>query len=295
MSEHEQDDSPSTAGPLDPQPPRAPDARFPPRVEYERKLPRCTQAQLTCIEDELGRKHYTAPNGRRVCGRLRKRASAKIENEACMCPPCANGACRMHGGASTGRHFKSGGRYSRVLRKWRRPFQRAMDDKDLLDLRADVAMMDTVVERLTARAEHHDAPSWRNELLAIYGDLDRAVKEMDHAGVARLLKELGERIRQGAKADQVRRDLLFEVERRARTAAKMSELELKRETKLTEAEVAAAFGAFVGVLQQRLDVEVLRTLIPELRKVLPAPRLLQASVVGSGMPMGSDDDTEEAE
>jgi len=250
--------------------------------EHERKLPRYTQAQLTRATDELGRAYYHAPDGRAVCGRLKKRHNRKIEDEACLAPPTAIGPCRVHGGKSPGGRMHSGGRYSRVLKRWRRPFERALADQELLDTRRELALMDTLIERLTVRAERGDSPEWRAELLEEYTALDDAVRSMRHAEVGQRLKALGELIRRGSSSDQARRELMEQLERRSRCSARLSDLEIKRDQRLTEREVAAQMGAFLGVLQRVLEPQVLHRLMPELEAVLPVPaRVVEARAIES--------------
>src|SRR5688572_11067355 len=102
-------------------------------AEKPRSWPRYSQDQLSFVEDELGRKHYRTPEGRKVCGRLKNSKNRVIPNEACLGPPMQPGACRIHGGASTGAPLTAGGRYSRVLTKWKGRFEAALADKAILD------------------------------------------------------------------------------------------------------------------------------------------------------------------
>ena len=82
--------------PNEPEAERAPDIE-PDRPERERKLPRLTQDDLVFYVDEFGRKHFSMADGRPVCGRLKREHNREIPNEACLAPPMANGACRVHG------------------------------------------------------------------------------------------------------------------------------------------------------------------------------------------------------
>ena len=90
-----------------------------PEVEKPRSWPRYAQEQLSFTTDDLGRKHYRTPEGRRVCGRFKSRKNRAIPNEACLGPPMPAGPCRVHGGASPGAPLTAGGRYSKVLTKWK--------------------------------------------------------------------------------------------------------------------------------------------------------------------------------
>jgi len=248
--------------------------------EHERKLPRLTQADLRRTTDELGRAYFHMQDGRAVCGRLRKAKNRQIPDEACLAPPTARGPCRVHGGRSPGGKVTSGGRYSRALRRWRRPFERALADKEQLDSRRELAMTDVLIERLTARAERGDSPTWRAELGESYDALDEAVRGMKHADIGKCLKELGEKIRAGATGDAARGDLLEQLERRSRMATRLVDLEQRGDQRLTMREVSATFAAFVEVLARTVDPVVMQRLLPQLRAVLPmpvaAPQLIEA-------------------
>src|SRR5687768_7928245 len=116
---------------------------------YERKLPPISIHELKCVEDDLGRKFFYLPSGRAVCGRRKKLKNRAIEDEACLAPPTKHGPCKVHG-AKAGRPIKHG-RYSRVLGRWKPAFERALKDKDLLDTRRDLAVMDALIEPLLER------------------------------------------------------------------------------------------------------------------------------------------------
>ena len=111
-----------------------------------RKLPHLTKGGLTSVQDEFGRDHYFMEDGRPVCGRLKKKHNRQIPDEACLGIPMASGPCRIHGGKA-GAPIKHG-RYSRAMKVWRGAFQQALSDKDLLDTRRELALMDVVTEQL---------------------------------------------------------------------------------------------------------------------------------------------------
>jgi hypothetical protein len=248
--------------------------RYPDPDPADRKLPRYNVHQLREEVDALGRRHMFTPEGRAVCGRRKKLKNRLIEDEACLGVPTSAGPCRVHGGASLGGPLKTG-RYSRVLKRWKRPFERALADQELLDSKRELAMMDTQIERLVARAEKHDSPTWRAELAGIAYELNQALRDKRQVDVGRLLKELTEAIDRGAKADVVRRDLMYELERRTRCSAKLNEIDLRREQQITERDLTAAMGAFMRVLAAHLEPETLRKLVPALRAALPAPALIE--------------------
>jgi len=233
--------------------------------EEGRKLPRYTSADLTRVVDEFGRDHFWTPDGRPVCGRLRKEKNRVIESEACLAPPMTNGACRVHGGQAGApiRH----GRYSRVMKSLRAAFEGAHKDQELLDSTRDIALMDVLNEQLVERLEELDCPAWRDELRAMYSQLRAAIRGQRQAEVAKLMKELGDLIDRGATADQLARDLLAQVDKRANRACKLTELQLRREEKVTASELTAVMAQFLGVLERELEPAVYHQVLPELRRV----------------------------
>ncbi len=238
--------------------------------ERVRKLPHLTQDDLDCILDEFGRKHYSMKDGRPVCGRLKKEKNRVIPNECCLGPPMANGACKVHGGRA-GAPIRSG-RYSRVLKTWQAAFERALSDQELLDSRRELALMDVGIEKLLERAEGLDAPAWREDLRETFVALRAAIHSKRQGQVGSLLKRLGEIIESGATIDQVARDLLANVDRRAARACKLTEIEVRRDEKVTVSELAAVFKQWLSILEAQLEPQAYHRVLPELRKVTVASR-----------------------
>ena len=295
MSEDRLPEDPTTPGsgdnPTTPSNPSKPITRRGNEVPEERprKKPRYSIHDLTCVEDELGRKHYMTPEGWRVCGRRKKAKNRKILDEACLGPPMPQGPCRVHG-AGSGAPIKSG-RYSRVLNKWGRSFERALHDKELLDTRRELAMMDTLIEKLVRRAQQADTPSWREDLRSTYAALDKAVKDRRQDQVRLLLKQLGELIETGATHDQATRDLIDKLDRRANRAHKINELEVRREEKVTVTEVGIIFARLIEMLKAQLDVHTFHRLVPELQKLVAAEHI---GPVGSAEAVAAGDRAGEA-
>ncbi len=234
-----------------------------PRDPKPRKLPHLTQDDLVCVLDEDGRKHYWTKEGRPVCGRHKKQKNRVIPDEACLGIPMANGACNVHGGKA-GRPITHG-RYSRVLKKWKKDYARAQADKDLLDAKKDLAMLDVAIEKLVGRAEDGDCPTWRKEVGETFIALQGAIRGKRQSQVSAHLKRLGELIESGAAEDQVANDLVVNVERRANRATRINEYEFKKEEKIPPSELAAVFRSWLAILEKRLEPKTYHALLPELR------------------------------
>lgn len=244
--------------------------------DHVRKRPNLTQDDLVVVEDEDGRKHYRMEDGTPVCGRLKKEKNREIPDEACLGPPMANGACRIHGGKA-GRPIEHG-RYSRTLKKMKKRFEVALSDKDLLDTRRELAMMDVLIERLAEKAEDLDCPSWRQDLQKTYQELSKAIRNQRQSEVGPLLSRLGDLISNGAGAAQVVEDLMGHVDKRANRAHAMNVLEVRKEEKVTVSELTSIFAAWVKLLEERLEPRVFFGLVPELRRLTLDHRRLEIEV-----------------
>jgi hypothetical protein len=160
-----------------------------------------------------------------------------------------------------------GGRYSRHLKTFRKDFDAALADPDLLEGRREIAMMDVVLGKLVQRVEQQDTPSWREELRKTYTQLAAALKagKTEQAGV--VMQRLGKLIEQGAKEDRVVRDLISGLDVRSARAQKEREVNLKGEGITTMTDMMVIFGQWVDVLQRSLDEKTFRTVLPELRAI----------------------------
>lgn len=241
------------------------------KEDYQKKSPPVTKVDLTHWHDEFGRDHYATQEGRQVCGRLRSEKNRVIANEACQAPPMQCGACRVHGGKAgcPPKH----GRYSRALTTWKGSFERALKDKDLLDTRRELALMDTTIEKLLERVEELDAPKWRAAVQESFDGLQRSLKARKQADVRASMGKLEDLIQQGAAIDQVSSDLMVYLDRRAARANKMSELALRREEKVTTTELALIFKSWLEVLEKELEQVTYFGLVEKLRRATESFRL----------------------
>ena len=231
----------------------------------ERVLPVLTKDALVLVVDEFGRDHFSMEDGRPVCGRLKKEKNRSIANEACLAPPMANGACKVHGGKA-GAPIRTG-RYSRVLKRWLGEFEAARSDQELLDVRGDLAMMDVAIAKLVEQAEEMDSPSWRADLRARYGQLRAAIRSGKQKDVGEHLRVLGELIEGGASTDQVVQDLIVHLDRRANRAGRVAEQESKTGGVVTTTELAAVFRQWLEVLERALPAEDYYRVLPELGRL----------------------------
>ena len=126
----------------------------------------------------------------------------------------ANGKCYRHGGKSlvgvASATFKHG-RYSKVLPfGLAERFAASMKDPDLLELRAELALVDSRMEALLAQMRTHEGGRW-SDAAAVYQRIRQARRRRRPADAEAALTELGSLLEQGQSDieswDQVERFL----------------------------------------------------------------------------------------
>ena len=130
------------------------------------------------------------------------------------------------------------------MKKWGRVFDRALRDERILDSKPDIAMMDVVISKLVQRVEQADCPGWRRQLESKYEELQGAIKSRRQGDVGAHMTALGDLIKDGARIDQLSDDLVKTLDRRAQTAQREVALGIRREERVTVAEVTKVFAAW---------------------------------------------------
>jgi hypothetical protein len=90
------------------------------------------------------------------------------------------------------------------------------------------------------------------------------------------LKQLGEKIDEGAKVDSAVNDLMKHVDRRADRAHKINELEVRRDEKLSAREVGTLFAQVIEILRERLEHRQYAAVLPHLQRLTEQARLTVA-------------------
>ena len=121
----------------------------------------------------------------------------------------------------------------------------------------------------------------------ILAKLKAAIRARRQSEVSSLVNRLGELIEHGATLEQVTRDLVNQVDRRANRACKIGELEIRREEKITARELAAVFGQWLGILEQKLDRRAFYGVLPELRRVTSVRQIPAVGPGGEGQAEGA--------
>lgn len=153
------------------------------------------------------------------------------EGGECQTPPMANGRCRMHGGLSpagvaSGR-FKTG-KFSRYLpERLLERYQEAQSDATLLELRDEIALVDTRLLDLLQRVDTGESGAIWKKLQQLWKDY-RDEEGSDRA--TDLLLEIGRTIAEGA-ADYAAWD---DVGKQVNQRKALTESQRKREVELQQ-------------------------------------------------------------
>ena len=204
-------------------------------------------------------------------------ARSKRTGQPCQRPAMhGKTVCYHHGGKTPRGHAlpqTTHGRYSRDLpTRLAARYQASQTDPDLLNLNAEIALMDARLADLLRRVDTGESGQLWRDLKATYTAMEDAQRAKDFAAVARLLSELGALIRHGHSDYAAWADVRTLVDQRRR----LVEAERKR---LTE-------------MQQLITAEQAMMLVTRLssavRRHVDDPRVLAAISAELGGVVGSD-------
>lgn len=164
--------------------------------------------------------------------------------------------CRFHGGASrrgpASATFKHG-RYSRALpARYRKAFEEAFGDRDIVTLRGQIALLDAREEELLTRLSTGESGATWFAAQRAMEDFHRAVRESNHSRQAQTLATLAKIIGDGAKDERVWHELRDNINLRRRVA----EAERRRIEALHSYLTAEEVILFAGNLVQLIATNV---------------------------------------
>ncbi len=187
--------------------------------------------------------------GRRCCT-----AHSKRTGEPCKQPAMVGkNVCRLHGGKSlsgpASGTWKTG-RYSRFLpARMLADYKRALNDPDLLAMRADVALVEARLADLLKRVDSGESGALWGKLQATWLGLEKARKEADTANMAALMATLGSLINRGAADRETWGEVVFTLDQKR----KLSESERKRlidlQQMMTSEQAMALLAAVIDVVR----------------------------------------------
>lgn len=182
----------------------------------------------------------------RTCG-AKTRKGTPCRNTAVM----ENGRCRMHGGKSPigaghpsyrdGRHSKFGAIFSGDALAH---YEATRDDPRYLEMREDIALMDTLLLEELMRARVGEGGALWEELGRVWRSFEEADPTKDATTAGRALRRMGEIIAEGAGRHAAQGQALEIIERKR----KLTETERRRISEEQQMIPAARVLAFVGAL-----------------------------------------------
>lgn len=203
-----------------------------------------------------------------------KTCGAKTRSgKPCQNAPMANGRCRMHGGATpkgvASPAFKTG-RYSRYLpERLMERYQDALHDEDLLNLRHEVALVDTRIADLLEQVERGDLGARWLELQAHYETLTLATQQKDLGAGAAAFEKIGALITGGASDYLVWAQISAMLEQRRRLAESERRRLVDMQQMITSEQAMTLVAALSDIVRKRVtDRDILAAIQNDLARLL---------------------------
>ena len=179
---------------------------------------------------------------------------AKTRNgEACKTPAMPNGRCRLHGGKSLGGlaspTFKHG-RYSRVLpARLAARYDEATTDPALLELRADVALLDARLADVLSRVDTGESGALWTTLQNHRRDVLAAKRVGDSVAQAVALNALLETVGQGHADYRAWQEIGALLEQRRKLVESERKRLIEAQQTLTVEKAMLLIGAISGIIK----------------------------------------------
>ena len=179
---------------------------------------------------------------------------AKTRNgEACKTPAMPNGRCRLHGGKSLGGlaspTFKHG-RYSRVLpARLAARYDEATTDPALLELRADVALLDARLADVLSRVDTGESGALWTTLQNHRRDVLAAKRVGDSVAQAVALNALLETVGQGHADYRAWQEIGALLEQRRKLVESERKRLVEAQQTLTVEKAMLLIGAISGIIK----------------------------------------------
>jgi hypothetical protein len=173
--------------------------------------------------------------------------------------------CAMHGGKTPGGiaspHFKSG-RYSKHLpERLMERYQQALHDDDLLNLRHEVALVDTRIAELLEQVERGDLGGCWLELKEHFDTLTLATQKQDLGAGRVAFEQIGSLITGGANDYQVWTQISAMLEQRRKLVDTERRRLVDMQQMITSEQAMTLVGALIGIIREEVtDRHVLASL-----------------------------------
>lgn len=198
--------------------------------------------------------HARDKSGRAICG---AKNTASTKHEICHRSPCSpNGRCRNHGGLTpaVGSNLKHG-KFSEHLRSsvLSEAYAASIQDRNLLDMREPIALLEACLKRTTERAADADAPGFRRRAVAKYEQVREFLKAGNQAGASQALTELGTILRDGVAEDRALEEVAIHADRLAKRLEGAWAIKLQRKQVLNIQQVGILIARLQEIIREEAD------------------------------------------
>lgn len=166
--------------------------------------------------------------------------------------------CYMHGGAPGAGRPITHGRYSKALSQTclSEAYRTAIEDKNLLDLREPIALLEACLQRTSERVGLADTPDFRKKALRIYEEMRVAINEGDGVSAARLDRELGELLETGVAEDRAISELSEQADRLAKRLEGVWTIRLQKKQVLNIQQLGVIISRIIEIVKQESTIEI---------------------------------------
>ncbi len=204
--------------------------------------------------------------GQRICG-ARRRNKDGTEGICQSTVLMANGRCRMHGGATPvgiGASQWKHGKYSKVLPpKLLERYEEALDNKDLLTLRDEIALVDALVLDRLERMQKIEGGATDERWLKLKARYERAVeaeKAGDQREMLRNFRAMASLLA-GATEAELRTEILELLERRRKLVETERRMLVEMGLMLSVTEAAALVAVITHIIERHVKDRATRAAI----------------------------------
>lgn len=195
--------------------------------------------------------------------------------------------CQVHGGG--GGAPAQHGRASNLPERLQAAYAAAHNDRNLLNLRHGIAMLEVLVGVLQERMAEKDTPSFRKELRETWRKLTEAMApEGERSEAGRLLKRIGELIERGGEEDEALTRLMEGVERFQKRVEEARRISMQGQQAINARELHTAMVRYldalaVGCQAENLPPEVIARLLDRMQGAISGMGLELPTAVRIGV------------
>lgn len=208
-------------------------------------------SKIRIVEGDYGLKYFYTEDGKAICGAKNKRLMPCMKS-----PVQGRNRCRLHGGTSprgiAHPRFKSGGFSRDVPSRLAQRYENAVADPKLLELRADIAVVEARIGDLLSRVDSGESGAMWRSIKTLYNDMRAAAQASDQQKFAALLNELGRVINKGQNDYVAWDEVLKTITSRRRLVESERKRLVEMKQMMTAEQAMGMLGFVVNVIKKRV-------------------------------------------